>query len=287
MQDTLMIVTSWWPWATTAAVVVGGVWAFRQVTGTLATRPERPTALRLAIGLAALAGIGTLVLVPTSSNPTGGPLILLLILGILCAVIGYVCLSAILGYALLARVHLGTAALAGVIAGPLVLGGSTVLAVTWNRAAASAPIVAPAVQPAKGIDIRAEDVRVTATTYPDPTTGHDLVVIGEVRLTMAVRRDETAGRLSGQDAEPRVAVILRSRGFAMWADHMGGPSPLAAGAEARIPLHFTLPDRHNFDAGEIRSLSEPGTWALELHFVEGGQPYVATAPVMIPVGTSH
>ncbi len=286
MDDTLLQVASLWPWLSTGVAVLGGLWALGRVSqAPVVDRAERATAVWLAVGLAFLAGVGAMALAPTS-NPVGGPIVLFLIIGIALAVAGFVFLSALLGYVVLARPRSGAVALVGIILGPLLLGGTTALAVAWRQDLQKASDRAAAADRAKGVHLSVEDLRVTTTTYPDSARGRDVAIVGAVHLTMAVHFDDSARRLRGSGIGLGVQVALRApvAGVVLWADPTVWPTPLPAGPDARFPVAFTLHPESGLSAGEVQALSRSGAWSLELQFWEEAEgEYLVKVPVTIAV----
>ncbi len=127
-----------------AVAVLGGAWALRRVRrAPVVDRPDRGVAIASAVVVAVMAALGTLAVAP-SSNPVGGPIVLFLIVGIAFVVAVLAFLAALLGYVLLARPRIGAIALAGVLAGPLILGGTMALATAVRQELEYAPNRAPA-----------------------------------------------------------------------------------------------------------------------------------------------
>jgi hypothetical protein len=290
MDDTLLQVASLLPWLPIAVAVLGGIWALRRVRqAPVVHRAERAIAIRLAAALAALASLGTIALVP-ASNPVGGPIILFLILGVVLAAAGFVFLSALFGYVVLARSRLGAIALVGITVGPLLLGGTTALAMAWKQDLQNAPYRAAAAareketaERSRAVHVSVDDVRVSTTSYRDPALGHDVQIVEAVRLTMFVRVDHDIRFPPGSGFARDALVTLWPpvAGVALTGQTAAEPAPLMAGRDVRFAMVFTyIPVKFNDTL--LRALSEPGVWSLELRFRDAQQlDYVVEVPVTL------
>lgn len=291
MDDTLGLLTSVWPWLMAVVGIVGGLRALHAVRRPpLVDRPERSGAVMLAAGVAVLGGLGVIAAIPTSSNPTGGPLILIFLLGIPLTVGGFIFLSALFGYGALARSNVGRIAILGIIAGPLVLGGSAGLAVAWNRGILADSSRDAALGRASDVHITAEDVRVAVPTYRETARGPEIETEGWVRLTMAVHFDDASERLRGSGIGLGVQVALRAPGgdTVLWADPSEWPWR-SAGPDVRFPVSFSVKRASGLAADQVRALSQKaGVWSLELTFWDDltGR-HLVTVPVTIAAPTPH
>jgi hypothetical protein len=283
MDDTLQNVASMLPWLSAAVAVLGGLWALRRIRRVpVVDRAERAIAVGLALALAVLAPLGVIGMIPMS-NPAGGSIGLFLVLGILLAVAGFVFLSAIFGYVVLARPRLGAIALAGVIVGPLLLGGTMALGLKVNQDAASAAQADAFAtgQAALEIQLReaarqlaersgvlhvsVRDVTVSTAPFHDAATGIDRTVIGKVRLTLVLRADAPIHVRTDPGWAPEVWLYpaddpVKAGLFA--ALPVGSPDVVAA-AETPFALEFgytadELAGRITYPPGV------PGTWTLRV-----------------------
>lgn len=290
MDDTLLQVASLLPWLPIAVAVLGGLWALRRVhQAPVVHRAERATAVWLAVALAVLVSLGTIAVAP-HSNPVGGPIILFLILGVVLAAAGFAFLAALLGYVVLARPRFGATALVGIIVGPLLLGGTTALAMAWKQDLQNAPYRAAAAareketaERSRAVHVSVDDVRVSTTSYRDPALGHDVQIVEAVRLTMFVRVDHDIRFLPGSGFARGALVTLWPpvAGFALTGQTAAEPAPLMAGRDVRFAMVFTY-IRVKFNDTLLRVLSEPGVWSLELRFRDAQQlDYVVEVPVTL------
>lgn len=269
--------------------IVGGAWALRRLRREpLVGRPERGAATASAVAAAIMAALGTFALAP-SSNSVGGPIVLLLICGMAIVFGGLAGLAALLGYVLLARPRIGGIALAGVVAGPLLLGGTVALATAWkqdldyapNRAAAAAAARA-VTDRSRSVHVSVEDVAVSPATRQD-SAGRDVVVVGEVSLTLVVAVDHDIGFIDPQGfpADASISLVEPTSGLGMNATSTQHES-LAAAKPSRFAVVFRSIPLKSPDA-DLHALGEPGVWTLRVLFLDARQlTYDVSIPVAIP-----
>jgi len=276
MDDTFLQVASLLPWLSIAVAVLGGLWVLRRVRrAPVVDRAERATAVWLAAALAGLVALGTIALAP-HSNPVGGPIVLFLILGAALVAAVFTFLSALFGYVVLARLRFGAIALAGIIVGPLLLGGTTVLAMKVSQDAAFAAqraafeaerqeVARQLVERSAVLHVSVRDITISAVPFYDVATGRDLTVVGKVRLTLALRADAPLH-------------VRTERGYAPEVWLYPGDDPVKAGLYAALPIEpsdvlavaetpFELEFGYTDDelAGQITyPPGEPGTWTLRV-----------------------
>ena len=187
------------PWLPTAVAALAAAWAvFALRRAPRRDRQDRRSAVLLSGVLAAIVGFGATAFLIMFGLGWGGRLSEALAPGLLLgiAVGSAVLCSSIATYAVVARPRIGAAALAGVIAGPVLLGVTTQLAVSvqhqasyaiWTASRRASDVEAGRIHEALSISISDAHAATLVVHDPDGTTR---VVVQSVRLSLAVRTTE-------------------------------------------------------------------------------------------------
>lgn len=268
------------PWVPTVVFVVGGAWAILLLTRPPRnTRPDRRSAVGCVVALSLLLGGAVLAFAAALGNAWGGnagagiPTGLPIAIGIGAMVF----LAGLTGYALLARPSVGDVAIIGVVVGPLLLGGTTWLAVPTARDMQRSLEQRAIEERSQFIHVTVEDIRYTTGMTRDPATGLDVEVVTSVNLTIDIRID------SARDLLAFGVVNLYPSGriedALVYQSYLRSET-LRAGTSNRFPLSFGL------DPPALDARQRLGQWTLGLilHFGNEGTEYRTEQTITVGPG---
>jgi hypothetical protein len=232
--------------------IVGGLVGLRILEG----HPDRRRAIVAARGLALVVGIGGTLVIGQLAGMFGGGANYAIGLGWAVPIGILVFLSALGGYAALARPRVGAAALVGVLLGPIVLIGGPVGLGAWlggvaTEAAAAADRAAIAAR-SDGLHLDVSDV--VATLRSDGT-------VGAVRLVATVTATRTYEvNVTTVDGAPtfflRPQIETRGEGLYYTAPP-GDDITFLPGTPTRFEMRLPAESFMAF---------QPGTWLLQMDF---------------------
>lgn len=268
------------PWAPTVVFVVGGAWAIVLMNRNPRNeRPDRRAALALGGALALLAGGVVLFFAAALWDAMSGSVSRGISAGLPIAIglAAVVLLAGLSGYVLLARPNIGEAALIGVVVGPLLLGGSTWLAVPISQEAQRS-IQRQAIEDrSRFIHVAVEDVRYTTGTTQDPASGLDLEVVTSVDLTIVIQIDSAEDRLAFGVVNLYPSGPIED---ALVFQNYLRSETLRAGTSNRFALSF------GFDPPALDASQHPGPWTLGLilHLDKEGTEYRTEQTITVGPG---
>ena len=271
-----------------AVALLGGIWAIGRLgSSAIRARADRTTAIRLVIVTSIVAfAVATLLFASIasmfSSNPPN------FAIGLPWGVVagGFVGLSGILGYALLAGRRIGSGAIAGVIAGPVALTAVTALGIWISISLQQAATTSEEATRAQQIAQRSTAVH-AAVDGVEVETAQGGSVVAAVRLRLALSTDVTLTfDPTLKEPAPHFRLIPPvgfERGSSMDSvAPAGSPTSIAAQGSAVYELAFRYPDELiNATSGTDRA-APPGAWTLEISFTDPAVgDYVITVPVEV------
>jgi len=273
------------------ALVLLGLWA---LTGLPAVRSRSDAGIAVAfagLGGLAVSGFIAIVAVGFAFMDVGepGPEAYVAVLPVVLPIGIGLALSAIAGYAALARTHLAGVALIGVILGPAVLVGLTLgaqgVAGIANTAASGIEERQAAVDVAdrsKVLRLMVRDIHLTTSQ------GGSVVTAVRLRATVHAEREvrlETAGKITWPQFE-----FLVPGGAILGSPTPAGPSIFAAGSDTTYELSFEETQTYLWQPPGVHLAATyqppaPGTWVLQMRLRdEAGLDYEVKVDVVIAPG---